>query len=82
MKIALLGSRGQLGRALEGTLACIARVTAFDRAALDLNDLETLRGALRSARPDLVVNAAAYTDSSRPNPISLYTSKNAPMIAH
>src|SRR5258708_5405640 len=62
MKIALLGSRGQLGRALEGTLACIARVTAFGRGALDLNDLETLRGALRSARPDLVVNAAAYTD--------------------
>jgi dTDP-4-dehydrorhamnose reductase len=62
MKIALLGSGGQLGRALEGALACFARVTAFDRRALDLSDLETLRGAIRAAHPDLVVNAAAYTD--------------------
>jgi dTDP-4-dehydrorhamnose reductase len=62
MKIVLLGSGGQLGRALEGVLGCIARVTAFDHAALDLGDLETLRAALRSARPDVVVNAAAYTD--------------------
>jgi dTDP-4-dehydrorhamnose reductase len=62
MKIVLFGSGGQLGQALEGPLSCLARVTAFDRAALDLNDLDTLRGALRAARPDVVGNAAAYPD--------------------
>jgi dTDP-4-dehydrorhamnose reductase len=62
MEIVLLGSAGQLGRALAGTLACIGNVTGFDRAALDLGNFDTLRAALRNARPDVVVNAAAYTD--------------------
>src|SRR5258708_2280748 len=62
MKIALLGSGGQLGRALQGALACIADVRSSDRTALDLDDLGALRGTLRAIRPDVVVNAAAFTD--------------------
>jgi dTDP-4-dehydrorhamnose reductase len=62
MEIVLLGSGGQLGVALAGALGCFARVTAFDRAALDLADTDALRRALRVTRPAVVVNAAAFTD--------------------
>jgi dTDP-4-dehydrorhamnose reductase len=62
MHIVLIGSGGQLGVALAGALGCFAKVTALPRAALDLTDPGALRAALRSARPDVVVNAAAFTD--------------------
>ncbi|HLK40150.1 MAG TPA: dTDP-4-dehydrorhamnose reductase [Polyangiaceae bacterium] len=65
MRIALVGSGGQLGQALAGTLACVGRVTAFDRAALDLRDMGAVRAAVRAAKPEVVVNAAAYTDVDR-----------------
>ena len=62
MEIVLLGSAGQVGVELVGALGCFANLTTFDRAALDLGDLEGLRRALRAARPSVVVNAAAFTD--------------------
>jgi dTDP-4-dehydrorhamnose reductase len=62
LKVVLVGSGGQLGRALVGTLGSFADVEGFDRAALDVGDLAALRAALRAARPDVVVNASAYTD--------------------
>jgi dTDP-4-dehydrorhamnose reductase len=65
MRIVLLGSAGQVGVALAGALRCFAEVTAFDRESLDVADLEALRGALRASRPDVVVNAAAFTDVDR-----------------
>jgi dTDP-4-dehydrorhamnose reductase len=62
MEIVLLGSAGQVGLALSGALGAFARVTAFDRGTLDVANLDALRGALRTARPAVVVNAAAFTD--------------------
>ncbi len=62
MKIVVLGSKGQVGSRLEGALACFAEVKGFDHAALDLGNPDAVRSALRSERPDVVVNAAAYTD--------------------
>jgi dTDP-4-dehydrorhamnose reductase len=62
MEIVLLGSAGQLGLSLSGTLGSFARVTAFDRGSLDLANVGALRDALRAARPAVVVNAAAFTD--------------------
>jgi dTDP-4-dehydrorhamnose reductase len=40
-------------------------VVALDRAALDLADSDAIRTALRAHQPDIVVNAAAYTDVDR-----------------
>ena len=62
MEIVLLGSAGQVGLPLSGALGTFARVRAFDRGSLDSANVGALREALRAARPDVVVNAAAFTD--------------------
>ena len=55
------GCRGQVGaellRALDGRAAVIAR----DRASLDLADADAIRRCVRNERPQLIVNAGAYT---------------------
>ncbi|MCS4157946.1 dTDP-4-dehydrorhamnose reductase [Salinibacter ruber] len=60
--ILLLGATGQVGHALRRTLAPLGAVHAPGRAAVDLADLTSVRAAVRELGPDLVVNAAAYTD--------------------
>ncbi len=62
MKVVLLGSGGQVGRALVGPLESFAKVVGFDRASLDVGDVAKVRAVLRTERPDAVVNASAYTD--------------------
>lgn len=61
MKILLLGAHGQLGRSLAPLLASFGELQALTRAELDLSDLAALRRVLQAERPQLVVNAAAYT---------------------
>ncbi len=62
MKILLLGKNGQLGWELQRTLAPLGPLTAIDYAELDLQDLHALRRTLSELRPELIVNAAAYTN--------------------
>ena len=60
----LIGQEGQVAWELRRTLACLGRVVALGRAtqpALDLLQPDTLRQKLRDIRPDIIVNAAAYT---------------------
>ena len=59
--ILLTGSAGQLGFELARSLAAHGDVVACDRAALDLADAGALVTTVRSVRPQLIVNAAAYT---------------------
>jgi dTDP-4-dehydrorhamnose reductase len=61
VKILLLGAHGQLGRSLAPLLASFGELQALTRAELDLHDLPALRQCLRRERPQLVVNAAAWT---------------------
>ena len=61
MRILLTGKNGQLGWELGRALSPLGEVNAPDRAGLDLADTERIVSAVRSARPDVVVNAAAYT---------------------
>jgi dTDP-4-dehydrorhamnose reductase len=61
LKILLTGRSGQVGWELERRLAALGSVLATDRASLDLGDAEALRRCVREAKPDLIVNAAAYT---------------------
>jgi dTDP-4-dehydrorhamnose reductase len=58
----LIGKNGQVGHALQGTLAALGRVVAVGRDRIDLLLPETIRATVRSVEPDVIVNAAAYTD--------------------
>jgi len=61
MTILLLGKNGQLGWELQRTLAPMAPLKAIDFEELDLQDFEAVRKTVRNLRPDVIVNASAYT---------------------
>lgn len=61
MKILLTGSNGQVGWELARMLPALGELVALDRAQLDLSDPAALRRVIRELRPQLIVNAAAYT---------------------
>jgi dTDP-4-dehydrorhamnose reductase len=63
MRWLVTGAGGMLGGDLTRLLRATPgmRVDAFTRARLDLRDPEAVAGALRAARPDVVVNCAAWT---------------------
>jgi dTDP-4-dehydrorhamnose reductase len=62
MRVLLLGADGQLGFELRGSLGCIAELTALGRDQCDLAQLDQLRNVVLAVRPELIVNAAAFTD--------------------
>jgi dTDP-4-dehydrorhamnose reductase len=60
MRIAVTGKAGQVVTSLiERAVAC--DVIALGRPELDLADIASIEPAIRAARPDVVVSAAAYT---------------------
>ena len=65
LKILLLGKNGQVGWELQRSLSVLGELVALDRHSLDLcGDLANLPGlaqTVRAVRPDVIVNAAAYT---------------------
>ncbi|WP_313025354.1 dTDP-4-dehydrorhamnose reductase [Pseudomonas lopnurensis] len=61
MKILITGSKGQLARELQLELAGVGKLLALGHNALDLADPEQIRQQVRLLRPDLIINAAAYT---------------------
>lgn len=67
MKILLLGANGQVGWELRRSLAPLGDLVALARApsegveGIDLANAAALAGAMKAIRPDIVVNAAAYT---------------------
>jgi dTDP-4-dehydrorhamnose reductase len=60
-KILLLGKNGQIGGDLQPLLAEFSEVLATERASLDLTRPEIIRECVRSFRPEVIINAAAYT---------------------
>lgn len=61
MKIALTGVRGQLGWELARSLAPLGDLLLWDRVMADLTKPTTLDALIDHHKPDLIVNAAAYT---------------------
>lgn len=66
MKILLLGKNGQVGWELQRSLAPVGELIALDRQMSeglcgDLADLDQLRATIVQIKPDVIVNAAAYT---------------------
>lgn len=64
-RILLLGAGGQLGRLLERRLRPESDLTALTHAQLDLSDAGAVRSAVRSAKPEILINCAAYTAVDR-----------------
>lgn len=61
MDILLLGKNGQLGWELQRTLAPLGPITALDFAELNLEDFDAVRRKIRELRPQVIINASAYT---------------------
>ena len=65
MKLLVVGADGQLGTDMARLLVPLAAVTALTFHDLDITDRPILKQAIESARPDVVVNCAAYTAVDR-----------------
>ncbi|MEW6063667.1 MAG: dTDP-4-dehydrorhamnose reductase [Bacillota bacterium] len=61
----LTGKNGQVGWELQRTLAPLGQVVALGRQDLDLADPGQIRERVREIKPDIIVNAAAYTAVDR-----------------
>lgn len=61
MKILITGANGQVGWELARAAQPLGEVIALDRSGADLADPEGLRRLVRRLRPDVILNAAAYT---------------------
>jgi dTDP-4-dehydrorhamnose reductase len=62
MKILLTGKNGQLGYQLKSDLKKFHKVIATDRNTLDLKDTQAIEDLIYRIKPDLIINAAAYTN--------------------
>ncbi len=74
MQILLLGKDGQLGRELQRSLAPLGELTAWGRAECDLSQTDALYAKVVAAKPDVIVNAAAYTAVDK--------AESEPLLAH
>lgn len=64
-KILLIGARGQVGQELQFILPSLGEVINIGREELDLTDGEKIRDLVRATKPEILVNAAAYTAVDR-----------------
>lgn len=61
-KILLIGKTGQLGWELQRCLPTLGEIVAYDFPDIDLGHPESVRGLIREIAPQLLINAAAYTN--------------------
>ncbi len=75
MKLLLTGANGQVGFELRRSLSDLGELTCLTRAECDLAYPAGLREAVRALRPDVIVNAAAYTavDQAESQPDAAWT---------
>jgi len=61
LRILLTGKTGQVGFELQRSLAPLGEVIALDAEDLDLASPDAIRKKVREIKPQIIVNAAAYT---------------------
>jgi len=61
MKVLITGARGQLGHALQETAPAEAALIVTDVEELDICDAAAVAALVEAERPDVIINAAAYT---------------------
>lgn len=85
MRIAVTGQAGQIVSSMLERAPAGVEIAALGRPVLDLSDLPTIAPAIMAARPDIVVNAAAYTAvdqaESEPELATLVNGKAAGEVA-
>ena len=62
MKILLLGHKGMLGNDLLLKLSMEHEVVGMDKEEIDIVSASECKGAIKEIEPDIVINAAAYTN--------------------
>jgi dTDP-4-dehydrorhamnose reductase len=62
MKILLTGKDGQVGFALHKKLVSVGEVIATNFNELNLENPDAIRTYIEKIKPDIIINAAAYTD--------------------
>ena len=62
MRILLIGRNGQLGWELQRACMTLGEVTALDYPEIDLTRVDELRNIVRSLKPHILLNPAAYTN--------------------
>lgn len=83
MRILLTGPTGQVGSALLDTLPALGEVVPLDRSELDLANPDSIRDAVRRLRPELIVNAAAYTavdEAEKEEPLAHRINSEGPAV--
>jgi dTDP-4-dehydrorhamnose reductase len=61
MRILLIGKNGQLGWEFQRSLPALGEVIALGRDQLDVSDHQAVQSTLNELKPDLIINASAYT---------------------
>lgn len=61
MEILLFGKNGQLGSELRRCLLPLGPINALDKEDLDLSNPDAVAQIIQTVRPDLIINASAYT---------------------
>ena len=97
MKILLFGKNGQLGWELNRTLMCLGELIALDYPEVNFEKPKDVINIINQIKPDLIVNAAAYTDVDKaeeepdkarlintetPGEIARWCKKNSAVIIH
>jgi dTDP-4-dehydrorhamnose reductase len=81
--ILLLGKTGQVGHELLHALAPLGTLIAPGRARFDLADADAMRAVMREVKPDIIVNAAGFTqvDAAEAQPeLAMQVNGTAPGI--
>lgn len=65
MRILLTGAAGQVGTEFRMLAGALGEVIAADRAEFDMSEEGLIRSYLRDRKPDVIVNAGAYTAVDR-----------------
>ncbi len=64
-QILIVGAAGQVGLELQRSFRDFGEITAVDRAEIDLAVLDEVRSLIRTVKPGIILNAAAYTAVDR-----------------